>query len=84
MPEQKRKQKDTDYPGWFDQQPTNKCIEHFKDAAVNYILDKKISKNPPTANVEVCKSMLKWIVPFERKWKDVTIDNFNTKRHKAH
>jgi len=81
---QNRQKKLISYPSWFDHTPNTKSIEHFKDAAVNYILDKKLRKKLPKPDIDTVKAMLKWVGPFERRWMDVTIDNFNTGRHKAH
>ena len=71
-------------PRWFHHQPTDETLRNFKQATVNYILDEGLQDNLPKASVLLCKEILPWLHPFERKWTKVTSVNFNTSLYKAH
>lgn len=69
---------------WHDQEPTATQKALVKDALVNYIVDKELRDKWPKPSNQLCKSMLPWLQPLNRKWEKVTQNNFDPGQHVAH
>ena len=76
--------KPVNVPSWFSQKPSITSKARYKDAVVNFIIDKDLRTKLPKANITTYKAIIPWVQTFERKWKFVTNDNFNTGQYKAH
>lgn len=75
---------DETVPEWFSVEPSDETLLHIKEAVVNYIID--LPNNAPEP--DACKATNLAILPYVKKinpeWEDVTPQNYNTYRHKAH
>ena len=75
---QKQAAKSKTVPTWFTQKPSDIAVARFKKATVRYIIDEKFQQKLPKHNVNLCRSILPILRAYDRKWNDVTHDNFNT------
>ena len=74
----------TKMPAWFHQQPNTTSRGRYKDATVRYIIDEKLQNKLPKPNMNLYKAILRIIKVFERRWSDVTVENFNHSLYTAH
>ena len=75
---QRQAAKPKNIPSWFTQKPSDIAMARFKKATVRYIIDNHLKNKLPKPTTNLCRSILPILRVFDRKWNDVTHENFNT------
>ena len=66
---------------WFFKMPSNRAKDLFKRALAEYVIENKLEKKLPQANVSTYKDVVPFMAQLDRKWRFVTDENLNTSLH---
>ena len=84
MPTTANKAKTPKVPAWFHQKPNSQQRQQFKDATVQFIIDKKLRNKLPKPIISTYRDIIRWVRATDEKWYDVNKDNFSPTLYPAH